>query len=94
MLRIEVRHRKESVARDVAHFLAENLLRALAGGILGPDAPPVARVQGLFRQHIWVKLPADGSVKATKRRVLKELDGLIYHPHGRSVRVVVDVDPI
>ena len=31
---------------------------------------------------------------ATKRRVLKELDGLIYHPHGRSVRVVVDVDPI
>ena len=38
MLRIEVRHRKESVARDVAHFLAENLLRALAGGILGPDA--------------------------------------------------------
>jgi primosomal protein N' (replication factor Y) len=94
MLRIEVRHRKESVARDVAHFLAENLLRALAGGILGPDAPPVARVQGLFRQHLWVKLPADGSVKATKRRVLKELDGLIYHPHGRSVRVVVDVDPI
>ncbi|MFZ9732840.1 MAG: replication restart helicase PriA, partial [Schleiferiaceae bacterium] len=87
MLRIEVRHRKESVARDVAHFLAENLLRALAGGILGPDAPPVARVQGLFRQHLWVKLPADGSVKATKRRVLKELDGLIYHPHGRSVRV-------
>ncbi|MGA1363411.1 MAG: replication restart helicase PriA [Schleiferiaceae bacterium] len=94
MLRIEMRHRKESVARDVAHFLAENLLRALAGGILGPDAPPVARVQGLFRQHLWVKLPADGSVKATKRRVLKELDGLIYHPHGRSVRVVVDVDPI
>jgi primosomal protein N' (replication factor Y) len=94
MLRIEVRHRKESVARDVAHFLAEYLLRALAGGILGPDAPPVARVQGLFRQHLWVKLPADGSVKATKRRVLKELDGLIYHPHGRSVRVVVDVDPI
>lgn len=94
MLRVEVRHRKESVARDVAHFLAENLLRALSGGILGPDAPPVARIQGLFRQHLWVKLPADGSVNATKRRVLKELDGLIYHPHGRSVRVVVDVDPI
>lgn len=93
MVRIEVRHRKESVARDVAHFLATQLLKALSGGILGPDAPPVARIQAMYRQHLWVKLPADGSVKATKRRLLKEIDGLIYHPHGRSVRVIVDVDP-
>ncbi|MFM8565222.1 MAG: primosomal protein N' [Bacteroidota bacterium] len=93
MVRIEVRHRKESVARDVAHFLATQLLKALSGGILGPDAPPVARIQAMYRQHLWIKLPADGSVKATKRRLLKEIDGLIYHPHGRSVRVIVDVDP-
>ena len=94
MVRIEVRHRKESVARDVAHFLASQLLKALSGGILGPDAPPVARIQAMYRQHLWIKLPADGSVKATKRRLLKEIDGLIYHPHGRSARVIVDVDPI
>jgi len=93
MVRIEVRHRKESVARDVAHFLASQLLKALSGGILGPDAPPVARIQAMYRQHLWIKLPADGSVKATKRRLLKEIDGLIYHPHGRSARVIVDVDP-
>lgn len=93
MVRIEVRHRKESVAREVAHFLATQLLKALSGGILGPDAPPVARIQAMYRQHLWIKLPADGSVKATKRRLLKEIDGLIYHPHGRSVRVIVDVDP-
>ena len=93
MVRIEVRHRKESVARDVAHFLANQLLKALSGGILGPDAPPVARIQAMYRQHLWIKLPADGSVKATKRRLLKEIDGLIYHPHGRSARVIVDVDP-
>ncbi len=93
MVRIEVRHRKESVARDVAHFLATQLLKALSGGILGPDAPPVARIQAMYRQHLWIKLPADGSVKATKRRLLKEIDGLIYHPHGRSARVIVDVDP-
>jgi primosomal protein N' (replication factor Y) len=94
MVRIELRHRREFVVRDVANYLAQQLLRALGGGILGPDAPPVARVQGLYRQHLWVKLPVGGSVKATKRRLLKEIDGLTFYPQGRSVRVVVDVDPI
>ena len=93
MVRIELRHRREFVARDVANYLAQQLLGALGGGILGPDAPPVARVQGLYRQHLWVKLPVGGSVKATKRRLLKEIDGLTFYPQGRSVRVVVDVDP-
>ena len=94
MVRIELRHRREFVVRDVANYLAQQLLGALGGGILGPDAPPVARVQGLYRQHLWVKLPVGGSVKATKRRLLKEIDGLTFYPQGRSVRVVVDVDPI
>jgi primosomal protein N' (replication factor Y) len=93
MVRIELRHRREFVARDVANYLAQQLLGALGGGILGPDAPPVARVQGLYRQHLWVKLPVGGSVKATKRRLLKEIDGLTFYPQGQSVRVVVDVDP-
>lgn len=93
IVRIELRHRREFVVRDVANYLAQQLLGALGGGILGPDAPPVARVQGLYRQHLWVKLPVGGSVIATKRRLLKEIDGLTFYPQGRSVRVVVDVDP-
>jgi primosomal protein N' (replication factor Y) len=93
MIRLEVRHRREYVAQQAAHYLAGQLNAALGGGVLGPDAPSVGRVKNLYLQHLWLKLPVDRGLPATKKRVRQTVDQLAFHPDFKSVKVVVDVDP-
>ena len=93
MIRLEVRHRREFVAQQAAHYLAGQLNAALGGGVLGPDAPSVGRVKNLYLQHLWLKLPVERGLPATKKRVRQTVDQLTFHPDYKSVKVVVDVDP-
>jgi primosomal protein N' (replication factor Y) len=93
MIRLEVRHRREFVAQQAAHYLAGQLNAALGGGVLGPDAPSVGRVKNLYLQHLWLKLPVERGLPATKKRVRQTVDQLAFHPDFKSVKVVVDVDP-
>jgi primosomal protein N' (replication factor Y) len=93
MIRVEVRHRREYVAQQAAHFLAGQLNAALGGGVLGPDAPSVARIKNVYLQHLWLKLPADRSLSVIKKRLRQTADQLSFHPDFKSVKLVLDVDP-
>lgn len=93
MIRLEIRHRREYVASQAAHYLAGQLNQTLGGGVLGPDAPSVARVKNVYLQHLWLKLPVDRGLPTTKKRIRQTVDQLAFHPDFKSVKVVVDVDP-
>ena len=93
MIRLEIRHRREYVASQAAHYLAGQLNQTLGGGVLGPDAPSVARVKNVYLQHLWLKLPVDRGLPTTKKRIRQSVDQLAFHPDFKSVKVVVDIDP-
>ena len=93
MMRLEIRHRREYVASQAAHYLAGQLNQTLGGGVLGPDAPSVARVKNVYLQHLWLKLPVDRGLPTTKKRIRQSVDQLAFHPDFKSVKVVVDIDP-
>ena len=51
-----LKHRKEEVAAQAANILAAWLRTAFGERVLGPDKPPVGRVQLLFIKKIVIKL--------------------------------------
>jgi hypothetical protein len=54
----------------------------------------VGRINLQYRQQLYVKIDADGALQASKQSIRKCLQLLSVHPEFRSVRAVLDVDPV
>ena len=58
---VYLKHRKEDVLDQAAELMASCLRKGLGERILGPDKPPVSRIQTLFIKKIVVKIELDAS---------------------------------
>lgn len=94
LVKLELRHRNAMRVRQAAVVLAEALRERLGGGILGPDAPHIARLRNQYLQQIWVKLQPNEGLAASKRIIKSTVQGLTSQVDYSSVRVIVDVDPM
>ncbi|WP_299432763.1 primosomal protein N' [uncultured Meiothermus sp.] len=83
MVKLEVAHPKEPVARDAIYQLAEALRpRAQPGELLGPAPAPVARLRGQYVFHLLLK-----SSEARLQTLMENL------PPVRGARLRLDPDP-
>jgi len=94
LVHVLLSHKHPEIVRDAARWLTQTLTEQLGGGILGPDIPPVGRINLQYRQQLYVKIDADGALQASKQSIRKCLQLLSVHPEFRSVRTVLDVDPV
>jgi len=90
LLRVVVRGKNERAVAERADMLQRCIVRAAprSAEILGPAVPPIARVQGRYRQHIVVKAPGHREIAG----VLASVRGA-KRP-GRGVEEAWDVDPV
>ena len=93
LIYVYLKHRKEDVL-DQAAEMASGLLRAgLGNRVLGPDKPPIARIQTLFIKKIMIKVELSVSM-AKVRDYLKGVQRtLLEDARFRSLIVYYDVDP-
>ena len=61
---------------------------------LGPDAPPVARIQLLYIRKIVVKVEPGASLAKVREQLLYLRQSLMAHPDYRSAQIYYDVDPM
>jgi primosomal protein N' (replication factor Y) len=92
LIRLTVRDRDFERLRDSAQWLANVLLQNLNMPVLGPEAPPVARIRNQYIREILIKVPAEASLQGTKKTVRKILDSFGSVAQFRSVKVTVNVD--
>ncbi|MBM3986004.1 MAG: primosomal protein N', partial [Planctomycetes bacterium] len=90
LVRVVVHAALEPAARTRATLLADLLRGKPLPGVevLGPAPAPIVRIAGQFRWHLVVKCSDDAAVGAALERLGGQSAG------GRSVRVLVDVDPV
>ena len=76
-----------------AERMAAQLRSGLGDRVLGPDKPPVARIQTLFIKKIMIKVEHTASMKKV-RDYLKALQrSMMEDERFRSLIVYYDVDP-
>ena len=93
MIRITFRHKIPSILDGATEMLARELKEIFAKRVLGPQYPPVRKIQNTFQKQIILKIEKEASYERARgllREVLKELSGNEVY---RSVRFSVDVDP-
>jgi primosomal protein N' (replication factor Y) len=70
-------------------------LRANFGSrVLGPDKPPVARIQTLFIKKIVLKIEVNASMERARELLLTVQREMLQEPAYKSLLVYYDVDPM
>lgn len=93
LIYVYLKHRKEDILNQAADLMAAHLRQGMGERILGPDKPPVARIQSLFIRKIVIKIEQEASMSKVRRYLTQVQRTLIEDEHFRSLMVYYDVDP-
>lgn len=91
---VYLKHRDEALLDRAAESMAQRLRVSFGRRILGPDKPPVARVQTLFIKKIVVKIEHNAPMTRVRELLLSVQKAIGEEPDYRSVMVYYDVDPL
>ena len=93
LIYVYLKHRKEDILSQAADLMAAHLRQGMGERILGPDKPPVARIQSLFIRKIVIKIEQEASMSKVRRYLTQVQRTLIEDERFRSLMVYYDVDP-
>lgn len=93
LIYVYLKHRKEDILTQAADLMAARLRQGMGERILGPDKPPVARIQSLFIRKIVIKIEQEASLSKVRRYLTQVQRSLIEDERFRSLMVYYDVDP-
>lgn len=93
LMYIYMKHRQAEVVDTLAEAMATRLRTVFAERVLGPDAPPIARVQTLFIRKIILKIETSASLAKVRQQLQLIRSEAIADPRFRSCIIYFDVDP-
>lgn len=89
-----MKHRKEEVLEQASSVMAAYLRSGLGERVLGPDRPPVSRIQTLYIKKIVIKVERSASMAKVRAYLLQVQRSVIEDERFRSLLVYYDVDPM
>jgi primosomal protein N' (replication factor Y) len=93
LIRVSLRHKIPSILDGAADRIMTSLQEIFAARALGPQYPPVRKVQNMFIKQILLKIEKQASYEKAKELLATSLKNALDTEVYRSVRVTVDVDP-
>lgn len=94
LIYVYLKNRKEDLLGLMARTMADKLRAVFGNRILGPDNPPIARVQTLYIKKIVIKIEANASMKKVRDQLLRVQREMVEDERFRSLIVYYDVDPM
>lgn len=89
---VYMKHRDERVLESLSRDYANLLQKIFGQRILGPDTPPIAKVQMMFIRKIIIKIELTASIAEARKR-LREIQQYVTNlPQYKSALIYYDVD--
>ena len=89
---IYIKHRDESVIETLSAEFASLLRQVFNDRVLGPDTPPVSRVQLMHIRKLILKLEISAPMSAVRQRITALQEQILAMPKSRSAQIYYDVD--
>lgn len=93
LIYVYLKHRKEDILEQAASCMATFLRNGLGDRILGPDRPPVGRIQTLFIKKIVIKVEQQASMSKIRTYLRQVQRAVMEDERFKSLIVYYDVDP-
>lgn len=91
---VYLKNRNETLLDLMAQTMAGKLRAVFGGRVLGPDKPPVARVQTLFIRKIVLKIETDAPMARARELLVRVQKEMVAEDRFKSLIVYYDVDPM
>jgi len=94
LIYIYLKHRDFRTIEVLARDMATIARQQFGIRVLGPDTPPVGRVQQFYIRKIVLKIELNADIKEVKKRLRQIQAYLLVQPQYKSAQVYYDVDPV
>jgi len=94
LMNLILKHKHKPVVDKAAEALADQLRSILGDRVLGPQEPPVGRVQNQHLTKIMLKFEKGHSPSHVKQLVNDAVNNILSRQQWRYVTLQVDVDPL
>ena len=94
LISLSLKHKDQSLLKKAADQLASGLKEKLGNNVLGPESPPINRIQGMYLMNILVKVERETSVARVKAMLNYFINYLKQQKEFRALVVSPDVDPM
>lgn len=91
---VYLKNHNESLLDQMAAVMADKLRAVFGNRVLGPDKPPVARIQTLFIKKIVVKIEYNAPMGRARELLLRIQREMLEDERYKSLLVYYDVDPM
>jgi primosomal protein N' (replication factor Y) len=91
-IKITLKHKDFNRVETASIWYAKSLRQVFKEHVLGPEAPPIARIRNQFHKNILVKIPKQQSLAKTKEAIIKINNSFLSVKDFRSVKVILNVD--
>ncbi len=94
LIYIHLKHRDIQILNKAANEMAIKLRTVFGYRVLGPDNPPITRIQNLCIKRIMMKIEAEASNEEAKNLIQKVSDEIRSLDLYKSLQIHLDVDPM
>ncbi|HEY5569880.1 MAG TPA: primosomal protein N' [Bacteroidales bacterium] len=94
LISVYVKNKDREVSISQANVVAQKLRAVFGARVLGPDQPPVGRVQTYYIQKIILKIELDASLEKMRLYLRRTIDELRKEQGFKSFLIYYDVDPM
>lgn len=94
LIYIYLKHRDETALDRMAALFGQRLRATFGTRVLGPDRPPVARIQALFIRKFMLKVETEASHARVRQSLLEIQRQTAADPQFKALQLYYDVDPM
>lgn len=94
LIYVYLRHKDDHLLDHLASDMADRLRKVFGERVLGPDRPPVARIQSLYIRKIMLKIELNASSDKVRASLLAIQQQMLALPIAKSLNIYYDVDPL
>lgn len=89
-----VKHLDEAKLSQGTNYIADRLKAIFGSRVLGPDKPPVGRIQRYYIKKVVLKIERNASMKEVRKLLFDVKEEALTHKAFKSLIVYYDVDPM
>ena len=94
LIYLVLKHKQREVVDTAAEALANRLRAVLGSRVLGPQEPPVGRIQNQYLSRILIKFEKGLSAAHVKNIIQEAIEATLSNQRWKYVTVHADVDPL
>ena len=94
LINVYLRHRDNQLLGHLADEMGDRLRKVFGDRILGPDCPPVARIQSLHIRKIMIKIEKSASTEKVRAALLQIQQAMLDQTAAHGLNIYYDVDPM